>query len=64
MALFYKDIQIGFILFEIGPMDGAIYETLSVQLSSALRSIELMNEIKEYSENLEALPTVIIFNVL
>ncbi len=53
MALFYKDIQIGFILYEISNMDGAIYESLSVQLSSALRSIELMNEIKKYSEELE-----------
>ncbi|MBN1798329.1 MAG: diguanylate cyclase [Spirochaetales bacterium] len=53
MALFYKDIQIGFVIFEIGFMDGAIYESLSVQISSALRSIELINEIKQYSEELE-----------
>ncbi len=53
MALFYRDIKIGFILCEIGPLDGTIYEGLSVQLSSALRSIELINEIKQYSEELE-----------
>jgi signal transduction histidine kinase/DNA-binding LacI/PurR family transcriptional regulator/AraC-like DNA-binding protein len=40
---FHRD-QLGFVVFEVGPRDGVIYETLSLQLSSALKGALLVNE--------------------
>jgi len=53
MALFFRDIQIGFIVFENGPLDGLLYESLSIQISSSLRGIGLMDKIKNHSYELE-----------
>jgi signal transduction histidine kinase/DNA-binding LacI/PurR family transcriptional regulator/AraC-like DNA-binding protein len=41
-ALYFKEDQIGFVMFEIGPRDGDIYATLRGHLSSALKSAELV----------------------
>ena len=40
---FHMD-QLGFVVFAVGPGDGVIYETLSLQLSSALKGALLVNE--------------------
>lgn len=42
--LFFKDEQLGFALFEIGPPDGAVYEALRDQLSAALKGALLVRE--------------------
>ncbi|MCP4543812.1 MAG: substrate-binding domain-containing protein [Chloroflexi bacterium] len=42
--LYFRDEQIGFVLFEMGPRMGRLYETLRGQLSSALRGVLLLQE--------------------
>jgi signal transduction histidine kinase/DNA-binding LacI/PurR family transcriptional regulator/AraC-like DNA-binding protein len=41
-ALFFREEQIGFVMFEIGPRNGDVYTTLRGHLSSALKSAELV----------------------
>jgi diguanylate cyclase (GGDEF)-like protein len=41
MPLFFRDEQLGFILFELGPREEIIYETLRTQISSALKGASL-----------------------
>jgi len=53
MPLYFKTDQLGFVIFEIGPLDGAIYETLSTQLGSAIKGAKLSNQLKKYTNNLE-----------
>jgi len=42
--LFFKDEQLGFALFEIGPSDGVVYEALRDELSAALKGALLVRE--------------------
>jgi PAS domain S-box-containing protein len=43
-ALYFQEHQLGFVLFEAGPQDGKIYETLRDQISSALQGALLTQE--------------------
>jgi signal transduction histidine kinase/DNA-binding LacI/PurR family transcriptional regulator len=43
-ALYFEDMQLGFVLFEMGPTDGATYATLRGQISSALQGALLLQE--------------------
>jgi DNA-binding LacI/PurR family transcriptional regulator/signal transduction histidine kinase len=45
--LFFRDEQLGFGLFELGPRDGAVYEALRDQLSAALKGARLVREVVE-----------------
>jgi diguanylate cyclase (GGDEF)-like protein len=42
--LYFEHEQIGFAIFEVGPHDGAIYELLRSQISSALKGALLLQE--------------------
>ncbi len=42
--LYFRDEQIGFVLFEIGPRDGAVYQVLRGHISSALKGALLFHE--------------------
>ncbi len=53
LPLFFQDEQLGFVIFEIGPKNGNIYETLAIQLSSAFMSIRLFNQVEQYTLQLE-----------
>ena len=52
-ALYFQDHQLGFVLFEAGPQDGKIYETLRDQISSALQGALLTQERKRAQAALE-----------
>jgi signal transduction histidine kinase len=43
-SLYFEENQLGFALFEMGPSDGATYDTLRGQISSALRGALLSQE--------------------
>lgn len=45
--LFFKEDQLGFVLFEMGPRDGAIYEALRQQLSAAIKGAMLVRQVVE-----------------
>jgi signal transduction histidine kinase/DNA-binding LacI/PurR family transcriptional regulator len=51
--LYFQKNPLGFILFEKGPQDGRIYEMLRAQLSSALQSALLVQQVKRHSSELE-----------
>jgi DNA-binding LacI/PurR family transcriptional regulator/anti-anti-sigma regulatory factor len=51
--LFFQQDQIGFVLFEVGPREGVVYETLSSQLSSALQGALLLQAREEAEASLE-----------
>ncbi len=53
MALYFKDEQLGFIVFELAELKGLIYETLTVQISAALKGALLIEKIQNYSRELE-----------
>jgi signal transduction histidine kinase/DNA-binding LacI/PurR family transcriptional regulator len=51
--LYFQKNPLGFILFELGPQDGRIYEMLRAQLSSALQSASLVQQVERHSAELE-----------
>jgi DNA-binding LacI/PurR family transcriptional regulator/signal transduction histidine kinase len=50
--LYFKKDPLGFILFEVGPRDGRIYEMLRTQLSSALQSAALVRQVESHAQEL------------
>ncbi len=52
MPLHHKNKQLGFALFESGPLDGTVYRFLTKYISSALDGIMLITELKQTQEAL------------
>jgi DNA-binding LacI/PurR family transcriptional regulator/GAF domain-containing protein len=52
--LYFGEEQQGFILLEIGPQEGAIYNVLKSQIASALHGASLMKRIEERTIRLQA----------
>ncbi len=52
-ALYFRENQLGVALFEMGPREGIVYETLRSQLSSALQRALLFEERKRAEEVLQ-----------
>jgi diguanylate cyclase (GGDEF)-like protein len=52
-SLYYKDVFLGHILLQIGPLQGELYENYATQISSTVRSIQLMEKIRAHSQELE-----------
>ena len=50
--LFLRENRLGFILYEIGSREGAIYDTLQAQISSALQGALLVQRVQERSAEL------------
>ncbi len=50
--LSFKDRRIGYVMFELGPEDGVVYDTLQIQLSSSLMGSELIRQ-REKTERAE-----------
>jgi signal transduction histidine kinase len=53
--LFFKDDQLGFVLFEMGPREGTVYEALREQISAALKGALLVQEVVEKDREREQL---------
>ncbi len=51
--LYFREEQLGFALLEMGPREGAVYETLRGQLSSALKGALLLRERERTEKALE-----------
>jgi signal transduction histidine kinase/CheY-like chemotaxis protein len=51
--LFFREEQIGYVLFEIGPRDPSIYNVLGAYISSALKGAQLIGEVREARLNAE-----------
>jgi DNA-binding LacI/PurR family transcriptional regulator/signal transduction histidine kinase len=50
--LYFRQEQLGFILFEVGPQQGWVYDVLARQISSALKGALLMQERQRASQEL------------
>jgi signal transduction histidine kinase/DNA-binding LacI/PurR family transcriptional regulator/AraC-like DNA-binding protein/DNA-binding response OmpR family regulator len=64
--LCFQEEQIGFALFEVGPMDGSVYEVLRGQISSSLKGALLFAETREaqaVAEKADHLKTRLLANV-
>lgn len=53
MPLYFKREQLGFYVCDIGDMGSSVYETLTTQLSGALKGAELVGEVQKYTFELE-----------
>src|SRR5262249_53214259 len=51
--LFFREEQIGYALFEIGPRDPSVYEVLGGYISSALKGAQLISEVHQARLNAE-----------
>lgn len=56
--LFFQENQLGFVLFEAGPREGTIYETLRAQISSALQGAMLVQRVERRSAQLQTVVEV------
>jgi PAS domain S-box-containing protein len=50
--LFFQENQLGFVIFETGPSDADVYESLRSQISSVLQGAMLMHRVEERSAEL------------
>ena len=51
--LYFREQQLGFILFEVGPRESAVYDALRSQISGALRATTLVQEVDERRHELQ-----------
>ncbi len=51
-GLYFQEEQLGFVLFEVGPRDGPLYDILRGEISTALHGAILVRRIKERSAEL------------
>lgn len=64
--LYFREEQIGFVVFEIGPRDGALYEVLRGHISSALKGALLFAEAQQAriaAEKADQIKTRLLTNV-
>jgi DNA-binding LacI/PurR family transcriptional regulator/signal transduction histidine kinase len=52
--LYYRDEPLGLLVLEVGPTEGAIYENLRAQISSALQGSRLLQQVLKRTQQLEA----------
>jgi DNA-binding LacI/PurR family transcriptional regulator/signal transduction histidine kinase len=52
-ALFFQEVQLGFVLFEVGPREGEIYDALRGELSSVLYSTKLVQQVESHTRELQ-----------
>jgi len=65
-ALYFQNEQLGFAAFDMGPRDGAIYELLRPQISSALKGALLLQEAqqaRQLAEKADRIKTRLLANV-
>jgi DNA-binding LacI/PurR family transcriptional regulator/PAS domain-containing protein len=53
MPLYFKDMNLGFILFKIGPMNGMVYQSLSMQISGTLEGAHLFEKVENQTGKLK-----------
>jgi diguanylate cyclase (GGDEF)-like protein/PAS domain S-box-containing protein len=53
MPLYFKNTNLGFVLFKIGPMNGMIYQSLSMQISGTLEGAQLFEKVESQTGKLK-----------
>ncbi len=57
VPIYFREQQLGFVLFEAGPSDGAIYENLRGQISSMLQGALLIQQVQQHTAQLDTIVT-------
>ena len=57
MPVYFREQQFGYIIFETGPSDVGIYESLRVQISSMLQGAMLMQQVQQHTAQLDTIVT-------
>ncbi|MBN1797498.1 MAG: substrate-binding domain-containing protein [Spirochaetales bacterium] len=52
MNLYSGNQDLGFIVFKMGPLDGILYETITMNISGAIRLIQIVEKERTYSQKL------------
>ncbi len=55
--LYFRDQQLGLLVLEVGPTQGAVYESLRALISSALQGSQLLQQVQQRTEQLETAVT-------
>jgi sigma-B regulation protein RsbU (phosphoserine phosphatase) len=55
--LYFRDQSLGFVIFETGPQDGTIYESLRGQISSMLKGVLLVQEVQQHTALMDTIVT-------
>jgi DNA-binding LacI/PurR family transcriptional regulator len=55
--LYFRDQSRGFVIFETGPQEGAIYESLRGQISSMLKGVLLVQEVQQHTALMDTIVT-------
>jgi hypothetical protein len=55
--LYFREQQFGFVLFEAGQADGAVFESLRAQISSMLQGAFLMQQVQQHTAQLDTIVT-------
>ncbi len=55
--LYFREQQLGFVVFETGPLMGTIYESLRGQISSMLQGVLLMQQVQQHTAQLDTIVT-------
>jgi DNA-binding LacI/PurR family transcriptional regulator len=55
--LYFREQQLGFVIFETGPQDGTIYESLRGQISSMLKGVLLVQEVQQHTALMDTIVT-------
>lgn len=55
--LYFRERQLGLMVFEVGPREGTIYESLRAEISSALQGALLMQQVRFHALQLDAAVT-------
>jgi diguanylate cyclase (GGDEF)-like protein/PAS domain S-box-containing protein len=53
LPLYFREEQLGFVLFELGPIEGIIYETLASEIGSTLKGAELLKAAQQLANIME-----------
>lgn len=55
--LYFREQQLGFVVFEAGPSDGTVYDSLRGEISSMLQGALLMQEVQQHTAQLDTIVT-------
>ncbi len=53
--LYFQEQQLGFALFETGPLDGAVYDSLRGTISSTLQGALLLDQVQQHARQLDTI---------
>ena len=53
MALYFKDEPLGYVVFDNAPLEGVVYERLTIQISGTLKGAKLIKTVQQHAQEME-----------